>query len=248
MTQDIPIQRKSYEHLGALADELVRIEELLRKIVSRHAEVTVVLDEVSGYMADLCNRTTRLQSVVKEAATLAIAEGKEDQELLETLEEEKRTLERSLSESQRILEAKEACIKELQERLDAALYDLQRQVFRRESLLEIRDSVLKNLESAVGTLNMLDQELASKSDAIISLETVSEDGPQEGESDADSSRLEPPTERQRAEARAKEFLEAKEALEERMFTDEPPPDLLQRQAPVSEKPKRKRGRFAFFLG
>jgi DNA repair exonuclease SbcCD ATPase subunit len=247
MSRDAPIQRRSYDHLSALADELVRIEELLRKIGSRHTEVTIVLDEVSGYMADLCNRTSRLQSVVKEAATLAIAEDHEDRERLETLEEEKRTLERSLAESQGALEAKEACIKELQEKLDAAVGDLQQQVLRRESLLQIRDAVLKNLESAMGTLNRLDQELASKSEAIIPLETVSE-GPPEEEGDASAPPLGAPSERRRAEARAKEILEAKEALEERIFADEPPPDLLPRQAPSSEKARRKRGRFIFFLG
>lgn len=93
------------------------------------------------------DRLTRIESFVKQAATLMAIETKRVEEFKQSFQATVAALEAQLKEKEEIIQRTEFTLKDLEENLSSKTHALENQLEEREKLLEIREAELKESTS-----------------------------------------------------------------------------------------------------
>lgn len=165
---------------GRLSNEIVLIQDNLGELASLECELKDTVDKLTTRKEDLVRGIRGLESVIKQAITVAVEEAEREREINEHLQKEKAELESQLKEKEKLLQTQAATIEELEEKLKAKSDDLERQTLEKATLLEVRDAVLANLTTTRAALNILEEDLQSLTGEEIILHELSQQD--EGES------------------------------------------------------------------
>src|SRR5713226_2475442 len=248
-------EKKTFEHLGLLANEVIKVRETLQKVSSRESDLKGLLGELADCLENLTNRVSRLESIVREASQSAVAEAQRDQEIQESLEAEKAAVEAQLQEREEILQARETCIKQLEGNLAANIQDLERRIMEQEKLMEIRDSALKDLKSAMGALGALAEELSSRDGGrVVVLQETEEQQNEKASAEIKEEEIEDAKERMgteieklRAEIREKDTMLTAKGVEVEIIKQKAGSRIRELEEQLRNKSGRKRARFISFL-
>ncbi len=162
-SDDVAREKETYRHLGLISNEVINLEKGFQDMASREKQIREMLDGLVASEQKLLQRVGRLDAMVKEAAKSAVEEAEREREVKEKLEEERATFEIQLKEKDEALDGKELIVQELQKELAVKSDDLEKQVLEKTNRLQIRDAVLRDLESARNALNLLSDGLTSLS-------------------------------------------------------------------------------------
>jgi DNA repair exonuclease SbcCD ATPase subunit len=181
MSSDLVNESKLCDQLGLITNEVFKIKDVLQKIADRQSDLKTALDGIDHIRQDLVGRVTKVESLTKDAVELAVADSLQEEEIKQSLEEEKAKLQAQLEEKGNALHASEITIKELEENLTSKIHELEERIREKARLLEIRDAVLNDLKSTAGALTALSDDLESlKEENLIALEGSTENGNGDG--------------------------------------------------------------------
>ena len=161
MVSDVSDDKEFFRHLGLLSNEVIHIRDTLQTIDSQEYRVRAALDELTLKKEILIEQTNRLETIVKQAATAAFVDAELEHERQQSGESEKSALHTQITEMEETLQTKEARVRDLQEQFTAKIEDLNEQIREKDSLLQVRDTVLKDLKTAAQSLNRLVSGLSS---------------------------------------------------------------------------------------
>lgn len=175
-------ERKLYERLSLISNEVIDVKGIIRKVTSIEEEVKNLLGEIASVKDNLVSRVSGLETMVKEAVACAVEEAERDQEAKDRLERERAGLEREVTDRDAMLSAKDAIIQQLEESLTNKRQQLEDRIEEKKKLVEIRDAIVKNFQSAASSLNTLVEELTSlKSDNVDAMSAVKDEDAKKAE-------------------------------------------------------------------
>jgi predicted nucleic acid-binding Zn-ribbon protein len=182
MVPDVSNDKDLFRSLGLLSNEVIQVQKTLHSIDSHESRLKGALDELAQEKNILIEQTSRLETIVKQAATSAVLDAEQERERQQSLESEKSALQTQVEELKDRLENSEATVKDLQEEFTeftAKIELLDEQIREKEDLLRVRDLVLTDLKGAAESLIRLVNGLSS-SNALpaVSLDN-SQDNPDE---------------------------------------------------------------------
>lgn len=257
MGSDVGAKEKdTYRHLGLISNEVINLEKGFQDVASREKQIREMLDGLVASEQKLLQRVGRLDAMVKEAAESAVQEAEREREVKEKLEEERATFEVQLTEKDQALEAKESIVQELQKELTVKADDLEKQVLEKTNLLQIRDAVLRDLESARNALNLLSEGLTSLSAEERVIMLRHEDSAESDQPAADSAEQQVPEvqermseeiESLRAEIREKNISLGAREMEIEMLKQKMGGRIEELEDLLRENRKKKPARLAAFL-
>lgn len=248
---------ETYNHLGLAANEIAKIRELLQRVASRESYLKDFVGELANCLENLAKRVTTLESIVTDASESVFAQAQRDEEIKKSFEAEKAALEGQLQEREEILQTKDTHLKEMEANMAANALDLERRITEKESLLEVRDSVLKEVKSAMGSLNVLAEELVSLDEGRAG--GIQETDGQENEKvsaevelkakafEGLKQQMEAQVERLEAEVRTKDAMLAAKGMEVEMIKQRTGTKIRELEDLLKTKSQQRRSRFAAFL-
>jgi DNA repair exonuclease SbcCD ATPase subunit len=179
MVPDVSNDKDFFRSLGLLSNEVIQVQKTLHSIDSHESKLRGALDELAQEKDILIEQTSRLETIVKQAATSAVLDAEQEHERQQSLESEKNALQTQVKELQDRLQTSEAMVKDLQEEFTAKIEHLDEQIREKEELLRVRDLVLTDLKGAAESLIRLVNGLSSSSASpAVSLDN-SQDNPGE---------------------------------------------------------------------
>lgn len=180
-------ERKLYERLSMISNEVIDVKGILRKVGSIEEDVKNLLGEIAGVKDSLVSRVSGLETMVKEAVACAVEEAERDQEAKELLERERAGFEREVTDRDAMLSAKDAIVQQLEESLTIKRQQLEERIGEKKKLVEIRDAIVKNFQSAASSLNTLVEELTSlKGDSVDARSGVKDEVAKKAKSEEDA--------------------------------------------------------------
>jgi chromosome segregation ATPase len=248
-------ERKTYEHLGLVANEVIKMREVLNRVASRESDLKGMLGDLADCLQNLTNRLSRLEGIVREASLSAVEEAQRDDEITEGFQAEKAALEAQLHEKEEILQTRETSIKQLEGSLAANTEDLERRIVEKEKLLEVRDSALKDLRSAMGALSALAEQLRSLETGHV----IAGQEPEEQQSEKDNveinekeiedlkERMEAEMEKLRVQVREKDTILAAKGMEVEMIKQKTESKIRGLEDQLRSRSSRGKTRFVSFL-
>lgn len=169
--------KELFRHLGLLSNEVIQIQKTLHTIDLQESRLRSALDELALEKEILIEQGSRLEAIVKQAATSAVDDAEREREREQSMESEKSDLQARIKEMGETLRTKEAAVRELEEEFTAKMADLNGQIREKDSLLQIRDIVLTDLKAAADSLNRLVGGLSSSGDSSLLLLDQPQDNP-----------------------------------------------------------------------
>lgn len=152
---------KLYERLSVISNEVIDVKGVLRKVGSIEEDVKNLLAEIASVKDSLISRVSGLEAMVKDAVAGALEEAERDEETKGRLERERADLEREVTDRDTVLSAKDVIIQKLEESLRIKRQELEGRIEEKKRIVEIRDTIVKNFQSAASSLNTLVEELTS---------------------------------------------------------------------------------------
>lgn len=179
MVSDVSNDKDLFRSLGLLSNEVIQVQKTLHTIDSDQSQLRSMLDELAQGKDILIEQTSRLETIVKQAATSAVLDAEQERERQQSLESEKSALQTQVEELKDRLETSEARVKDLQEEFTAKIEHLDEQIREKEDLLRVRDLVLTDLKGAAESLIRLVNGLSSSTASpAVSLDNL-QDNPDE---------------------------------------------------------------------
>jgi DNA repair exonuclease SbcCD ATPase subunit len=176
MVPDVSNDKDFFRSLGLLSNEVIQVQKTLHSIDSHESKLRGALDELAQEKDILIEQTSRLETIVKQAATAAVSDAEQEREHQQSLESEKNSLQTQVKELEDRLQTSEATVKDLQEEFTAKLEHLDEQIREKEGLLRVRDLVLTDLKGAAESLIRLVNGLSSSSASpVVSLDNSQDD-------------------------------------------------------------------------
>ena len=250
MVSDVSNDKELFRHIGRLSHEVIQIQNSLQTIDSQESRVRVALDELALEKEILIEQTNRLETIVKQAATSAFVDAELECERQQSGESEKSALQTQITEMKETLQTKEAQVRDLQEQFTAKIEDLNEQIREKDSLLQVRDIVLKDLKAAAHSLNRLVSGLSSSGESSAVLHDEPQDNPT-GETTAVIMEIEERTsmeiERLKSAIREKELALAAKSAEVEMTKQEMSGRIEELEKALDAKRNRKSPRLVNFI-
>lgn len=180
MASDVANDKPLFRYLGLLSNEVVQIHKTLGTIDSQESRFRAALDELALEKEILIEQTSRLENIVKQAATSALVEVEQESERQQELEGEKNALQTQVTELEKKLRTGETRVQELQEQFTAQIDELHEQVREKDDALQVRELVLKDLKTAADSLSRLIVGLSPGDERpLVSLDHPAENAPSE---------------------------------------------------------------------
>ena len=152
MDSDPSNDKELFQHLGFLSNDVIQVQKTLCTIDSQESRLRAVLDELALEKDILIEQTSRLETIVKHAATSAVSDAEQQRDRQQSLESEKSALQTQVKELAERLHAKEAAVEDLQQQFTAQIQSLNEQIREKDGLLRVRDIVLQDLKGAAESL------------------------------------------------------------------------------------------------
>lgn len=164
MGLDMSNEKDLFRYLGLLSNEVVQIQKTLQTIDAQESRLRAALDELALEKDILIEQAGRVGTIVKQTATSAVEDAEQECERQQRHESEKAALQTHIKEMEEMLQANAATVKDLEGQFTSKVEDLNGQIREKDSLLQIRDAVMKDLKAAAESLNRLVGGLSSGSD------------------------------------------------------------------------------------
>lgn len=183
MGSEVSSEKELFRNIGLLSNEVIQIQKTLHTIDSETSRLSAALDELNLEREILLEQTTRLETIVKQAATSALQDAELESERRQSLESENSDLQAKIIEMEQALQTKETAIKDQGEEFTAKLEELNGRIKEKDGLLQMRDIASTDLRTAAASLNRLLRGLSSNCDAPVLLLDEPQDNPKDDATD-----------------------------------------------------------------
>ncbi|HXG49810.1 MAG TPA: hypothetical protein VNN77_00190 [candidate division Zixibacteria bacterium] len=239
-----PQDKELFRQLTLLSNEIIQTQQTIQRLDSLESRMRGAVEELLGEKQRLREQIGRLESTVRDAAAYAVDDAERERQSRESAEEQKNILVDRIRQLEQSLQTKEVTLAELEQHFSTRIEELTGQLKHRESLLQIRGEMLKELNATIASMNRLAVSLQRVPGMAPAEEKPVDGEPARDELKAVEERLSAEIEKLKAELREKELTIAAKSAEIEMIRENASARIQELQRGLENK-KKKRSAVAF---